>query len=429
MIETMIITLREGIEIALVLGILIVYLRKIDQPSLVVSVYAGLILAVIASIGGAFVLQKLAIDQESLEGYFMLAAAGFVISMIVWMWITAKKIRATIETKISSIVESKTSWNSHLGVLTFTFLMIVREGLETAIFLQAVMFSTSAWGGVTGIVLGLSLATIFAVLFIRGSIKIDIGRFLKVTAITLLLFTLQLIINAIHEFYEYGVFPANPKMMSILGPIVQNDELFVIAIIIIPALMLVVPGRKAKTISTTRGQRTWQLSAGFASLVVVLFLGVGNIFSSNTNMDLSSEEITIPPAGTFQIPIAKISDGTIHRYSIHDKGLELRFFVIRTSLGKFAAACDACYACYSYGRYYLKNGELICSQCEAPSPLSKLHPAVDENHPDETDGVSMEGNGCAPIYLPSRMHDGNIEIRLADLQRNRKYFEIDQESK
>ena len=429
MIETMIIALREGIEIALVLGILIVYLQKTQRTSLISSVYLGLILAVIASIGGAIVLQKLAIDQESLEGYFMLVAAVFVISMIIWMWLTAKKIRSNIEQKVNSIIDGEISWKAHLSMLTFTFLMIVREGIETAIFLQAVAFSTGSWSSVLGTMIGLSFATMFAVLFIRGSVKIDIGRFLKVTAITLLIFTFQLIVNAFHEFYEYGVLPANPKMMGVLGPIVQNNVLFVIAIISIPALMLVILGRKAKQASTTRGQRRWQLSAGFASLVVVLFLGVGNIFSSNYEMDLSSEQVNILQSGIIQIPIAKVSNSNLHRYSIDDNGLEIRFFVLRTSLGKFATAFDACYACYSYGRYYLKNGGLICSQCDAPSPLSKLHPAVEEEQLEENNGVSMEGNGCAPIYLPSHMHDGNIEIKVADLQHQRKYFEIDQESK
>src|ERR1041385_6845835 len=281
MIESLIISLREGIEVALVLGILVVYLQKIHRNSLVISVYFGLAFALLASVAGAMILQKLAIDQESLEGFFMLVAAVFVISMIVWMWLTAKKIRIEIEEKVNSIVDSASSWKAHLSILTFTFLMIVREGIETAIFLQAVAFSTGSWLNVVGTLLGLSLATVFAVLFIRGSVKIDIGRFLKVTAITLLVFTFQLIVNAVHEFYEYGIFPANPKMMGILGPIVQNNVLFILAIVCIPAIMLLIPGRKALEANITRGQRNWRLSAAFASIVVILFLGVGNIFSSD----------------------------------------------------------------------------------------------------------------------------------------------------
>ena len=246
MIESLIIALREGIEIALVIGILIVYLRKVERTQLIRSVYLGLVLAFAASIGGAIVMQRLAFDQEKLEGYFMFAAAIFVISMISWMWITAKKIRSEIEEKVNSIIETRSSWQAHFSMMIFTFLMVVREGIETAIFLQAVAFSAGAWSSVLGTVVGLASATIFAILFIRGSVKIDIGRFLKVTAMTLLIFTLQLIVNAAHEFYEYGVFAANPKMMGILGPIVQNNLLFIIAILSIPALMLVIPGRMSK---------------------------------------------------------------------------------------------------------------------------------------------------------------------------------------
>ncbi len=442
MLESMIIALREGIEIALVLGILVVYLNKIGRPILIRSVYAGLVLALLASAAGAVILQELSIDSESLEGYFMLAAAVFVISMIVWMWFTAKKIRGEIEARVDTIVGSSVSWRSHAGILSFTFLMIVREGVETAIFLQAVALSTGAWRSIAGTVIGLLMATVFAVLFIRGSLRIDISRFLRVTAITLLIFTLQLIVNAFHEFYEYGIFPASPKMMGILGPIVQHDILFILAILSIPAIMLLIPGKKSRTMAAgsgeaapgsregqSAGQRRWQLSAGIASICIISFLGVGEVFTSSHDVDLTAKMLPFPSAGTVGIPVTEVSDNNLHRYSIQDNGLTIRFFVLRTGFGKFATAFDACYACYSYGRYYLKNGELICSQCDAPSPLSKLHQTRGEAEPDENTSGSMEGNGCAPIYLPSRLRAGRIEIKLTDLQSKRKYFDITEESR
>jgi high-affinity iron transporter len=453
MLESMIIALREGIEIALVLGILIVYLKKIGRATLVRSVYSGLVLALLASVGGALALEKLSIDQESLEGFFMLAAAMFVISMILWMWMTAQRIRPEIEARIGSIVGSNTRWKSHAGVLCFTFLMIVREGIETAVFLQAVALSTGAWRSILGTTLGLLAATVFAILFIRGSLRIDIGRFLRVTAVTLLIFAAQLIVNALHEFYEYGIFPANPRMMGILGPIVQNNTLFILAIMSIPAIMLMIPGRPSRSgkpspetgqpagtgtagrtggapqAGRAKGQRRWELSAGVASICIVSFLGVGDMFSSSHETDLTAEAISTPPSGLFEIPVAQVSDNRLHRYSINDHGLAIRFFILRTSFGRFATAFDACYACYSYGRYYLKNGELICSQCDAPSPLSKLRLTRDAAEPDENNSGSMEGNGCSPIYLPSRLNAGNIEIKLADLEARRKYFDIGEQGK
>lgn len=427
MIESLIISLREGVEIALVIGILVVYLKKIQQPALVNAVYVGLILAIAASIGGSVIFRKLAIDQESLEGYFELAAALFVISMIVWMWMAARRIRRDIEARVKAIIDTVRVGRVQIGIAAFTFFMIVREGIETAIFLQAVAFSTGGFWSLFGIIAGFTVATLFAVLFIRGSVKIDIARFLKVTAVTLLIFTFQLITNAFHEFYEYGVLPANPKMMALLGPVVQHNVLFIIAIISIPAIMLVIPGRRSHQLAFTPGHRQWQFSAGIAAVGISLFLGVGDMFSTSSEMDLSSEPVTISGSGTVEIRVSKINDGKLHRFSIDDNGLEIRFIVLRTGLGKFAAAFDACYACYSYGRYYLKNGQMICSQCDAPSPISKLHQAIDEEPLDENNTGSMEGNGCAPIYLPSRMRQGNIEIALHDLQRQRKYFDISDE--
>lgn len=420
MIESLIIALREGIEIALVIGILIVYLRDVGRSSLLSSVYAGLILAVAASIGGAVVLQKLSIDSEALEGFFMAAAAIFVISMIVWMWFTAKHIRADIQSKVGTYLAAS-SWRARTGILLFTFLMVVREGIETAVFLEAVALSAGGWRSIAGTALGVGLATVFAVLFIRGSLRIDIGRFLKVTAVTLVIFALQLIVNSIHEFFEYGILPASPKMMGLLGPIVQNDALFILAILSIPAVMLLIPGRSARSADQVSGHRRWQLSAAIASLSVVVFLGVGELFSSNVAVDLTARPIAADPDSVVRIPTAAVSDGAIHHYTFDDHGLQIGFFVLRTSVGKIATAFDACRACYSYGRYYLKKGELICSQCDAPVALDKLH-AVTDTTVDENNSGSMEGNGCAPIFLPSRMRGGNIEITSSDLRSQRKYF-------
>jgi uncharacterized membrane protein len=156
---------------------------------------------------------------------------------------------------------------------------------------------------------------------------------------------------------------------------------------------------------------------------------MGEVFSLSHEMDLSAVPIDVPSGGVIEIPISQVDDGNIHRYAIRDDSLEIRFFVLRLGLGKFATSFDACYACYSYGRYYLKNGMLICSLCEAPSPLSVLRPSFTAREPDPDQSGSMEGNGCAPIYLPSIMRDGSIVVKLSDLQKRRKYFDISEESR
>lgn len=423
MIESLMIALREGIEIALVIGILVVYLGKLHRRILVRSVYLGLAAAILASIGGAIIIQRLAIDHESLEGYFMLTAAGFVATMLIWMWLAAKRIRRGIESRVDGILEARTPWRIRAGIFAFTFLIVVREGIETVIFLQAVALSTQSWFSLIGTLVGFGMAAAFAILFIRGSLRIDIARFLKVTAVALFIFVIQLIVNAFHEFYEYGVLPPSPQMMGILGPIVRNNTLFVLAIISIPAFMLIIPSSRSNDEAVPVRQRGLQFSAGIVALSIAFFLGVGNVFSSSHAMNLSAILISIPEDGVIRIPVEVVGDGNLHRYSINDRGVEIRFFVLRTGLGKFATAFDACYACYNYGRYYMRGGELVCSQCDAPSSLMKMKPSLTDELRDPDFSGSMEGNGCLPIYLASLLQNGEIRITLADLQQRRTYFD------
>jgi high-affinity iron transporter len=425
-LESLIIAVREGIEVALVLGILVVYVRRIHRPALIPTVYSGLGAAILASVVAAIVLQRLAVDHELLEGFFMIAAAVFVATMVIWMWVTAKGIRREIEQKVDEIILKPTSWQIHAALFAFTFLMVIREGIETAIFLQAVAMSTEAWSSFIGALLGFAIAMTFAVLFIQGSLKIDIARFLKVTAVALLVFVVQLMANGFHEFYEFGILPANPRMMGILGPIVRNDVLFVIAIVCIPALMLVIPPTK-KTYDAPSRNRRLQLSVGLVALSIIFFLGVGNVFSSHHEVDLSALPVEIPEDGVIRIPIENVDDGNLHRYTIDDDGLQIRFFVLRTGLGKFATAFDACYACYNFGRYYMRDGELICSQCDAPSSMMRLKPSAEDEKVDEDMSGSMEGNRCSPIYLASVMKEGSIQIKVKDLQAQRKYFDTSAE--
>ncbi|MEK6565889.1 MAG: FTR1 family protein, partial [Bacteroidota bacterium] len=247
MLETLIITFREGVEIALIVGILLVYLRTNDKSELKKYVHFGLAASLVASVIVAIILEKLSLDYELFEGYLMFIAAAFVTTMIVWMWRTSRHIRNDIEQKVGGMVkEATSSWRLMLGVFLFTFLMVAREGIETVIFLRAASGGTVFSSGVLGAVLGIALSVAFGVFFVKGSIRVDVGRFLNVTAIVLLIFIAQLIVNGVHEFYELGVFPASPKMMGVVGPIVRNNLLFILAIVSIPAIMFIIPGKTSQ---------------------------------------------------------------------------------------------------------------------------------------------------------------------------------------
>ncbi|HWP82914.1 MAG TPA: Fe-S-containing protein [Bacteroidota bacterium] len=419
MFESLIITFREGVEIALIVGILLVYLRKTERDHLRLPVFVGLGTALVSSLATALLLEYLAMDFELFEGYLFFVAALFVTTMIIWMWRTSKHIKKEIERKVDEVsAAAGNSTAAALGIFFFVFLMVVREGIETVIFLRAVGVS-EGWGSLfVGAFAGVLGATIFGVLFVKGSLRIDIGRFLKVTAIVLLIFVAQLLVNGIHEFYELGVFPPDPDAMAIVGPIVRNNLLFILAVFSIPAIMFVIP--PSKRAEAPSGNRNWQIAAGLVSCAVIFFLGFDTLFSSSRKPVITPPEFLEPTEGVISIPVSRLLDGNLHRFAWKDEeGTEIRFFALRTGASTFSTAFDACRACYNYGFYYMLDDELICSVCEAPSELSKLA-VVTEG--DENQSGSMEGLGCAPLYLPSRLSEGNVIVRVNDLRKNKKYF-------
>ncbi len=421
MFESFIITLREGVEIALIVGLLLIYLSKIGLPGLKKFVFAALLMAGLLSAVIAVILEKLALDFELFEGYLLFVAAVFVTLMVVWMWRTARMIRREIEHRVDSLVAQPSSLRVKAGVFLFAFLMVVREGIETVIFLRAVTAGGTLWGAPLGVVLGAGAAVAFGFLFVKGSMRIDIARFLKVTAVVLLVFVCQLLVNGVHEFYELGVFPASPTMMSVLGPIVRNNLLFVLAIICIPAILFMVPGKKKITATSPLPNRGWQVAAGVSSFSIIFLLGFSGIYASRAEVRISPPLKVYAERGVIHIPVNELLDGNLHRYGwLDEEGIQIRFFALRTPGGSFATAFDACRACFNYGYYYLDGGELICSVCEAPSEMSKL--AVATEGADELNG-SMEGMGCAPLHLSSKLENGSVLVKVDDLLKNKKYFE------
>ncbi len=294
MVESLVITLREGIEAALVIGIILAYLRKTGQESLRRPVYLGLALAVIASLGVAWFFRAVGFDpdNEYLEGALYAVAGLFVASMVIWMWRTARGLKGEMESRLSAIISTpKAGGASVLGLLLFTFFMAFREGVETVLFLAAVGLGEEANPlGLVGALLGLALACLFAVLFIRGSIKINLGRFFKVTGVVLLVLAAKLFAGAAHEFGEVKLIPLNKEIMAVLGYLVRDDTatMLVMALVAVPIFLLLweslrqprlasVLGESAaerrKRLALARLERTWQIALGAATLAIVLALG------------------------------------------------------------------------------------------------------------------------------------------------------------
>ncbi len=275
MLQAFIITLREGVEAALIVGITLAYLAKINRPDLKKSVYFALIAAFLGSIGIAILMSRTHWNQDIFEGWVMLAAAFFVITMIIFMMKTGRKLKGQIEGKIG-LLAGEDAW---FGLFLFVFLMVLREGVETVLILGAVSLNSTELLSFMGTLLGVLVAILFGVMFVKGSVRINLQKFFRVTTVILFFVAAQLIISGLHELSENGVLPSSKREMAIIGPIVRNDMFFFVTILALAALMVLFevkrrqpaalpdsPAERRKALWTARRERLWMASV-YASLV------------------------------------------------------------------------------------------------------------------------------------------------------------------
>lgn len=237
MFQSFVVMLREGVEAALVIGIILVALERTRRKDLERPVWLGLGLAVAASIAAAVALTLFPVKEELYEGILYFVSAAFVLSMIWWVHRNSRTLRHTIEARVSSAAEATAagaSWKESWGLGAFAFLMVFREGAEAAMVLGAVTLTTQAMLSFVGTVVGLAASVLFGALFVRGSVKIDLRRFFAVTEAVLVIFVIQLLVNGYHEFSEIGLLPATQRSMALVEPVVKHNVIFILALTAIP---------------------------------------------------------------------------------------------------------------------------------------------------------------------------------------------------
>lgn len=205
MLQALVITLREGLEAFLIVAITLAYLRQTGRNALVPVVFWAVGVAVVASgVAGYFFGQ--AENQPLWEGMLAVVAAVLVVTMIVYMLRMARHMRAEIGRKLERATETP-GMGAIIGVFAFVLLMIVREGMETALLLSSVLFQSGMQDMAAGAVAGVLLAATLAWGWSRFGSRIRLDRFFQVTAVFLTLFALQLLLLAFHEFTEAELLP------------------------------------------------------------------------------------------------------------------------------------------------------------------------------------------------------------------------------
>jgi high-affinity iron transporter len=204
-----ILTLREGIEAALIVSIILAYLRKLGRSDRVPLVWWGTLAAAALSVLVGAIVFTVAGEFEGraaeiFEGLVSLVAVGFLTWMIFWMRRQAARIKSELHEKVDAALVG-----SGIGLATLAFAMVFREGIETALFLFGIAKATAegtggAWGQVLGAALGLGTAVTLGYLLYRGGIRLNLRTFFRVTGGLLLVVAAGLLAYAVHEFQEAG---------------------------------------------------------------------------------------------------------------------------------------------------------------------------------------------------------------------------------
>jgi high-affinity iron transporter len=203
--QMLVVTLREGIEMFLIVAIAAAYLRKTGRGALLPAVWWGAASALGASTVLGVWLAEVAV-QPFWEGMLALVAAVLVVSMVIYMLKAAQRMRADIGARIESAA-SRPGAGAWLGVFLFTLLMITREGMEFAFVAASIASQAGAAALLAGAFVGLLLAGLLAAAWARYGHRVNLGLFFQVTSIFLILFVLQLLFYAFHEFTEANALP------------------------------------------------------------------------------------------------------------------------------------------------------------------------------------------------------------------------------
>jgi high-affinity iron transporter len=414
MLQAFIITLREGVEAALIVGITLAYLDKIHRPELRKAVYAALVAAFLGSIGGAVLVARMHWNEDVYEGWIMLAAAFFVVTMIIFMMKTGRKLKGEIEGKVGSLV-GKDAW---FGLFLFVFLMVLREGGETVLTLAAVSLNSTALASFLGTLAGVLAAIAFGVTFVKGSVRIDLGKFFRVTTVILFFVAAQLLVSGLHELSENGILPSSKEEMALIGPIVRNNVFFLITILALAALMVlfeakrrqpsavpVSPAERRKVQWRARRERLWMISVYASSFVFIVLVTAEFIYAKSVSALSPATPVTFVN-GQVKIPLRELSDGELHRYEAKENGADVRFWLYQKPDGKVASVLDACQICGAVG-FYKRQNTIICKNCAAPLNQRSL---------------GMPG-GCNPIPLSAEITSDSVIIEEANVATHSREFQ------
>ncbi|ROS76968.1 iron uptake transporter permease EfeU [Cellulomonas sp. PhB143] len=297
MFANFLIGLREGLEAALVVGILVAYLVRSGRRDLLPQLWAGIAIAVLASLafGAALTFgpQGLTFEaQEAIGGTLSVVAVGLITWMIFWMGRTARFLKRDLHEKLDSAVRS-----GRWAVLVMAMLAVGREGLETALFLWAGAQATGrSTQPLLGAVLGLAVAVALGWLVYRGAVRLDLRVFFSWTGLALIVIAAGVLSYGVHDLQEAGILPG------------LNHLAFDVSAAVPPSSWY---GTVLKGVLNFSPATTWlELAAWVLYLVPTLLVYVRTVWFSGPPTKGSAAPAPVPAAGAGRPLGAPTTGGT-----------------------------------------------------------------------------------------------------------------------
>jgi high-affinity iron transporter len=224
LIASLLLTFREGLEAALIIGIILSVLRQVNRRDQERSVWVGIGAAIVTSVGTGLLLNALGLAfeggmEEIFEGFAMLVAAAVLTWMIFWMQRQAPNLRPSLEQNVQSALDSSGRW----ALFGLTFVSVLREGIETALFMTATVYSTTPSQALLGGFLGLVVAVFLGYLIFMGGRQMNMKMFFRTTSLILLVVAAGLVAHGIHELQEAALVPIVIEHVWNINPILDEN--------------------------------------------------------------------------------------------------------------------------------------------------------------------------------------------------------------
>lgn len=226
MLGNYLIGLREGLEAALVVSILLVYVKRTNRESLVKWVTYGVIAAVVASVFVAYILESISEElEDSFEPIFAGTVSLLAVVFVTWMIFWMKKSARTISTDLRNRLDDAALSGGQVAVALMAFVAVIREGAETAVFFWAATQATgSASTSVVGLLLGLGTAVGLGWAIYESAASVNLPKFFRVTGVLLVFVAAGVLSYGIHEFQEVGLMPGEDNVLINLSSILTDGS-------------------------------------------------------------------------------------------------------------------------------------------------------------------------------------------------------------